>query len=239
MTAYLTHSNFFLDNIKNMTKKCGKCKKNKELSYFALDRTHPSGYRNYCKKCSNEAARTWRKNNIDSFKESQKKSRKKHYLKNRENILKKTDEWRKKNIEKVREINRRWYKRNIKYFSKYRKNKRKNSPEMRVKTNIYGVIYRYIRNPLSVDSDIFISSFITWKVKEFRAYFESLFEPWMNWDNWGKRRGCWTIDHIVPQSSFTFIDKNGEINNEEIKKCWMLKNLRPLSFTENIIKSNK
>jgi len=58
----------------------------------------------------------------------------------------------------------------------------------------------------------------------FKNYIESKFEPWMNWDNYGKYNGTekfgWDIDHIIPVSS---------ANSEEtlINLCYYT-NLQPL-----------
>lgn len=59
---------------------------------------------------------------------------------------------------------------------------------------------------------------------------------WMNWDNYGKPtkdKKTWHIEHIIPQSTFDFT------NEEEIRKCWALSNIRPLDAIENIRKGNK
>jgi 5-methylcytosine-specific restriction endonuclease McrA len=54
----------------------------------------------------------------------------------------------------------------------------------------------------------------------------------MNWDNYGK---YWHIDHIIPVSFFEIRDRN----DPNIKQCWSLQNLRPLSAKENLQKSGK
>jgi hypothetical protein len=73
-----------------------------------------------------------------------------------------------------------------------------------------------------------------------RYYIESLWEPWMNWDNYGKKEGQWSIDHIIPISSF---EKDGEgnwdANSEYNKKLIHYTNLKPLLHKENIEKYNK
>jgi hypothetical protein len=69
--------------------------------------------------------------------------------------------------------------------------------------------------------------------EEGRKYIESLWEPWMNWKNHGKGRGKWTIDHIVPRSSFNFKNPDGLTNWEEVRKCWALSNLQPMEWYEN------
>jgi len=66
--------------------------------------------------------------------------------------------------------------------------------------------------------------------KEFlKKWFEYLFEEGMNWENYGE----WHIDHVIPCSSFNLS------NEEDQKKCFSWKNLRPCWAKENIIKGGK
>ena len=74
--------------------------------------------------------------------------------------------------------------------------------------------------------------------EELKIHIESLWEPWMSWDNYGKfdkNRTTWQIDHIIPQSKLPF----ESFDDENFKKCWDLKNLRPLETTANLKKGNK
>jgi hypothetical protein len=61
--------------------------------------------------------------------------------------------------------------------------------------------------------------------ESFKLYIESQFEPWMNWDNYGKYKKDtynygWDIDHIIPTS----VAKT----EEEVIKLNHHTNLRPL-----------
>ena len=55
----------------------------------------------------------------------------------------------------------------------------------------------------------------------------------MSWDNYGCKRGQWTIDHTVPFKAFMTWD--GEL--EEYKKvlCWW-RNTRPMWQSDNLSK---
>lgn len=66
------------------------------------------------------------------------------------------------------------------------------------------------------------------KCKKLKNYLESLFQPRITWDNYGK----WQIDHIIPLSS---LDLN---IIENIKKVCHYTNLQPLWAIDNIIKGN-
>jgi len=57
---------------------------------------------------------------------------------------------------------------------------------------------------------------------ELQVHLEAQFEDWMSWDNYGLKG--WTIDHIIPESSFNY----SSTEDEEFKRCWALSNLRPI-----------
>ena len=61
-----------------------------------------------------------------------------------------------------------------------------------------------------------------YSIAELKSHLESLFEPGMSWDNYG--RNGWHIDHVRPVSSFTFTSPD----DPDFKVCWALSNLQPL-----------
>ena len=75
--------------------------------------------------------------------------------------------------------------------------------------------------------------------QQLRNHLESLWEPWMNWDNYGGRsndeRKTWWIDHIKPQSSFLY----ESVDDELFLQCWALSNLRPREKRANTSKGDK
>jgi hypothetical protein len=74
--------------------------------------------------------------------------------------------------------------------------------------------------------------------EELKSHIESLWEPWMNWDNYGKfykNKITWQIDHIIPKSKLTF----ASLDDENFQKLWALDNLRPLETIANIKKRDK
>jgi len=76
---------------------------------------------------------------------------------------------------------------------------------------------------------------LPYTAEELKEHLEKQFEPWMNWDNWGKYekdRKTWQIDHIKPQSSLPFSD----FKKDNFQKLWALDNLQPLETIENIRK---
>ena len=73
--------------------------------------------------------------------------------------------------------------------------------------------------------------FVPYTLEELMAHLERQFLPGMTWGN----RGEWHIDHIVPQSAFSFTSAE----DEDFRACWALCNLRPLWAKDNILKSAK
>jgi hypothetical protein len=85
-----------------------------------------------------------------------------------------------------------------------------------------------------------INDILPYTMLEARAYLESLFKPWMNWDNHGRydpttwddndpTTWTWQIDHIVPRVKFRY----SSFKDQDFIDCWALSNLRPLSAKEN------
>ncbi len=81
-----------------------------------------------------------------------------------------------------------------------------------------------------------ILQYLSYSILELRQHFENLFEPWMNWENWGvykpndylnlhdPSKWKWQIDHIIPRSDLPY----SSMEDKNFKKCWALENLRPL-----------
>lgn len=59
-------------------------------------------------------------------------------------------------------------------------------------------------------------------VNELKQYLECKFLPGMTWDNQGKGKDKWNIDHVIPLKSFDLT------NPEELKKACHYTNLQPI-----------
>ncbi len=62
---------------------------------------------------------------------------------------------------------------------------------------------------------------------EFRNYIQSLWEPWMTWNNYGQGKGKWEIDHIEECNRFDLSKENN------LLICFNYKNLRPYDSIKN------
>lgn len=141
-------------------------------------------------------------------------------------------EWREKNIEKIRACVR-----------EYDKKRRKTDVCWKLKKNVSSAIISAVRKygHFSDKAERFkktLFSYLPYTPEELKAHIESLWEPWMNWDNYGKydhTKRTWQIDHIIPQSKLPF----SCYEDENFQILWALDNLRPLDTVENIKKKNK
>jgi hypothetical protein len=90
-----------------------------------------------------------------------------------------------------------------------------------------------------------MSKYLPYTMQELKRHLESLFEPWMTWENYGKYNKnwddndqstwTWQIDHIKPHSMFNY----SSVYDDSFKECWNLNNLRPYSAKLNIMDGSK
>lgn len=59
-------------------------------------------------------------------------------------------------------------------------------------------------------------------LNDLKEHLEKQFTKEMSWDNYGN---YWWIDKIIPRRAYIYTD----VRNNELRKCWCLKNMRPLS----------
>ena len=136
---------------------------------------------------------------------------------NKEKQKKKASEWRDNNREHVR-----------KSRANYMKEYRKKSPIYKLRENIG----HYIRKALidSIPKSGTYKKYLGCPINEYKQYLEKLFNPEMNWENYGT---YWEIDHKKAISNFDLTKE------EEIYKAFHYTNTQPLTVKENRQKSNK
>jgi hypothetical protein len=139
-----------------------------------------------------------------------------------------------KNVEKRKIYNAESYQKNKPVFlARYRawhRKRYKTDPFFRVVMSLRACLKRAVRSNEKNNKRAKIWTLIACPPKFFHDHIESLFEPWMNWDNYGYGLGKWVIDHIKPVASFNHADE------EQQKKCWHYTNLRPLCWKKNMDK---
>jgi hypothetical protein len=192
-------------------KKCSKCNIEKSYTDFCKHPNTKDKLNSTCKTCNNVSSKQWKTNNPEKNKESHQKTFKKYYI---------PKEKTPKDIRKqqLQEYQREWM-----------KNKRKD-PLTKLHNSICHAIWRSLtkNNIPKENSTLNVVGLKNWN--EFKIYIESQFTEGMTWENYGNKKDCWSIDHIIPKSSAN--------NLEEIKKINYYTNLRPMWHIENIKKSN-
>jgi len=148
--------------------------------------------------------------------------------------------WRHKNPEKAREIDRRH---NATFKAKETAKKWwANNKDRRIKYDIKrrsSLSYRIsdamsasIREALGREKgNSHWCDLAGYTVSDLKKHLEKQFVDGMTWENYGE----WHIDHIIPKSVFNFTKPI----HEDFKRCWSLDNLQPLWAKDNISKYNK
>lgn len=179
-------------------KYCWKCKKDHEEEEFYKNRHTKDGLDQICK--------TERRLIVDSY--------------------------NKKNLEKIRLYSREYYHKNKQadkvrkrlYNKEYIKNKRNTDPLYKIAHNLRKRLTSALKGNYKSGSAI---KDLGCSIENFKVYIESLWQPGMTWDNYGKGAGKWSIDHIKPLTSYDLA------NIEDFKKANHYTNLQPMWFTEN------
>ena len=227
------------------SKKCKKCKIEKDFSCFYKQKKGKYGLCGICKYCDKERNKEYYKYNKEkrkeqkkeyykSNKEKRKEQAKEYYENNKEKIKEKRKEYYNANKEKrkekrkeySKEYSKEYYKNNKEKRKEYLKEYRKNNPLFKLRCNLGNRTYRAFKNKgYSKKSKTKEMLGVDWETA--KAHIQSQFTKGMNWDNQGE----WHIDHIIPLSS-------AKTEQELIKLCHY-RNLQPLWAKDNLEKSNK
>jgi len=159
----------------------------------------------------NEIQRRWRENNPESYK----KSKKKHELNNREKILQEKREYMRRNRE---------------YFSgqalKMQKVRDREDPIFHLVRRMRGS-FRNVMNGMNSRTLSHINH------SDLFAKLEMQFKPGMTWENYGREKGNWVVDHKKPIARFL---EQGEYRPHVI---FAICNLQPMWISENCSKQDK
>lgn len=237
-------------------KKCSKCNIEKRLSEFSKDCHQKHGYNTSCKECIKKRNMEYKKKNKNKLKIWNKKYREN----NKKAIKKYAKVYREENKEKISKYSSKYLSKHGETYSKkyYRKNKKANiakttawkkaNPEkMAANRRRYKKKYK-LRNKMSKSIAKALKTrgsskqgqktwgqILKYTVDDLKAHLESLFEPGMNWDNYGAGPNKWCLDHVIPDSHF----KYNSIDDDGFKKSWALNNLQPMWFIQNSSKGNR
>lgn len=197
------HNKIHKNQVSIKRKKCRVCEKTRIASKFHKVSKHGDGLARLCIDC-------------------QKIESRKYYLKNKEKIKAKNRAWERENKEKVAQSKRNWKKNNPGYATEYIRN----NLQARIANNLRVRLRRAIKNNQKVGSAV---RDLGCTIPELKTYLESMFQPGMNWDNYGD----WHIDHIQPLSSFDLTDR------KQLRIACNFRNLQPLWCVDNLSKGSE
>jgi len=202
-----------------MDKICSKCNHIKTLNCFNNDKRYSDGKYPSCKDCKKT---TYLKYYVLNKNEIISKRINKHlqHLKN--------PVYRDKHNEKCRI----WSNNNprTEYQSNYVKKRRAYDINFKISGNLRNRLVSAIKNNQKAGSAV---SDLGCSIDFLKSHLESLFQPEMTWDNYGKGGDRWNIDHIKPLAFFNLS------NRDEFLKACHYSNLQPLWEPDNLKKSNK
>jgi len=175
-------------------------------------------------------------------KEYHKEYDKKYHLKNREKRLEQMKEYDLKNKERhSKQMKEHYLKTKERYQERSKKNNSKpetkeltrNRQNNRYRTDINFRLSKLCRGRVRLALKGLNKSASTMKLigctpDELRKHIESLFEPWMTWENQGL--GGWDVDHIKACFHFNLADP------EQQRACFNWSNLQPMEHIANIKK---
>jgi hypothetical protein len=216
-------------------KLCKKCNlyKPENSTYFSF-RKRTNKFESPCKECAKEHKKQYKiinkikilekaKTYRDDNKESINSKRKKAYPKYKIIMMK----YKKNNKEKIAKKRRETNK--LKYH---------NDPVYKMKRAVSSMIRQAIKK-----NNLSFTKYLPYTIEELKEYIENQFDKsWMTWENHGKYKKklwddndkstwTWQLDHITPQSDFTYTS----MEEENFQKCWALSNLRPYSAKQNLL----
>jgi hypothetical protein len=208
------------------TQTCRLCGIEKEISHFYIHDKKYNTYRSECKDCL-QSQRIENKNNKKQY-------NKNYYEINSKSLKEKASFHYKNNEITIR-----------KYRRKYSKKRRITDVNFNLRKIISTAINRNIKSNNATKDKTSVLNFLPYSINDLKQHLENLFEPWMNWKNWGTytkdkwndndpATWTWQIDHIIPHSSFKYTS----MQDNEFQRCWDLNNLRPISSKQNLLKGS-
>ena len=115
--------------------------------------------------------------------------------------------------------------------AKLRKAQEEN-PKLRIRSFMRSRINETLRSQGSSKAGASSFLYLPYKKNDLFAHLESMFDPWMNFNNYGsgtEPNTKWHIDHVIPQAYFPYASMDSQL----FRWCWDLKNLRPLCSVQN------
>ena len=155
---------------------------------------------------------------------------KKYYILYKEKLKENARKYRLKNLEYITEYKKNYSQKNKEYLNEYHKKyqskRKKIDINYKLKSILRSRIYKALKKEHKSDTTV---KLLGCSIYDFKKHIESLFQPWMSWENYGK----WHIDHIKPCALFDLTLP------ERQQECFHWSNMRPLEAIENLKKGAK
>ena len=191
------------------TKRCSICEEEKALDSFYRRKKRKNQWQSYCKKCHLKKGNEARKRNPNTRKRTK-------------------ENWQAWSSKEENKLKRREYQR------RYYKQRSQREPFYRLKMRMGSWILSEIKKQKGTKQGS-VWNYLPYTPEQLKKHIEEQFEDWMTWENHGNGEGKWNLDHIIPQSHLPY----DSLEHPNFQKCWALENLQPLSWRENLKKSNK
>jgi len=187
-----------------------------------------------------EYQKEWRLKNKEYYKEwflknkeHKKEYDKEYYLKNIEHKTEYYKEYYLKNIEHIKEYRlknkeylKEWFLKNKQHTRDYERNKYRTDINFRLAHLCRNRILKALKG---IGKSASTMKLIGCTIDELRSHLESLFEPWMTWEN----HGLWDIEHKKAMSNFDFrcpVQQHA---------CCHWSNLQPMEHVANMKKGRR
>lgn len=207
-------------------KTCYKCKNEKNICFYSINKKSKDGLYSYCNDCRKQ----YRLENIEKIKKQDKEYSKTTKFKDSQKIYKFN------NKNKINETRR-----------EYRKNVLVKDPMFKLKSGVRDLIRNRLKQN-NVNKKDKTETILGCTFSDFKTYIENLWSHpnnldengnvWMNWDNYGNPKDgiyepnkTWDFDHIIPSSK--------AINKDDVFKLNHYTNLQPMcSYVNRWVKKN-
>lgn len=222
------------------TKVCTKCKKEKYVSEFRVNRAAKSGLQSQCKKCRGKLEPGPKPKEGHKFCSKCKEEKpfsefvKDKFQKSGLNcrckkcVAPKSAVYRSDNLEVVRAKGREYNKKNQKEYNRKKNERLNNNPEFRLRTKVRCLFRQsFINRGTRKKESLFPYTGIS--MDEYVAHLKK--DPL--WNDYENKVYPIHLDHILGCVLFDWS------NPDDIKKCWNPRNLRLLPASENLTKSKK
>lgn len=181
--------------------------------------------RGECIECAREKTRRYHHRNKDARNAASREYLPAWREKNKEKMKRDNADWRSKNRERHVQNSVEWRRKNwTRIYAE-----RLSDPQKRLRSTLSSAICIQLRAG-GTKKETAVTNLLGCSIPEFMRHVERQWLCGMSWKNWGRKIGCWQLDHMRPVSSF---DLTIEAQKFE---CFNFKNYQPLWMVDNLAK---